>query len=149
MFLSNFGETTLACVDRWRTIVVVSTLALALNVALNLLFIPRYGYVAAAWVTLITEGAYFVMTAAALRAFGHRAEWARLVLRPALSTIVFAATLWATRGLPLLVGSVLASAGFVAGTFAFGVWDPQERALALSFLGAPPSSQQPDDDAKP
>jgi hypothetical protein len=35
MFLSNFGETTLACVERWGTIVAVSTGCLLLNVALN------------------------------------------------------------------------------------------------------------------
>ena len=35
MFLSNFGETALACVNRWGTIVVVSTLALVVNVALE------------------------------------------------------------------------------------------------------------------
>ena len=33
MFLSNFGETALACVNRWGTIVVVSTMALVVNVA--------------------------------------------------------------------------------------------------------------------
>src|SRR5687767_15411220 len=36
MFLSNFGETTLACVNRWRTIVVISTATLVLNVGLKI-----------------------------------------------------------------------------------------------------------------
>ena len=40
MFLSNFGETALACVNRWGTIVVVSTMALVVNVALNLVLDP-------------------------------------------------------------------------------------------------------------
>ena len=40
MFLSNFGETALACVNRWRTIVIVSTMALVVNVALNLVLDP-------------------------------------------------------------------------------------------------------------
>jgi len=136
MFLSNFGETTLACIDRWRTIVVVSTLALLLNVVLNALFIPRYGYVAAAWVTLITEGAYFLMTAGVLRAFGHRAGWIRLLSRPLLATAVFAAVLRLGGGLPLLVASVLASVAFIVATFAIGVWDEKEKALARSLLSS-------------
>jgi O-antigen/teichoic acid export membrane protein len=57
MFLSNFGETTLACIDRWRAIVVTSTMALLLNIALNLLWIPRFGYIGAGWATLVAAGA--------------------------------------------------------------------------------------------
>jgi O-antigen/teichoic acid export membrane protein len=106
-----------------------------LNIALNAVFIPRYGYVAAAWATLVTEGAYFFMTALALRVFGHRASWASLLPRPVLATLVFAGILSVTRGLPLLAASVLASLGFVAATFVFGVWDEKEKAVALSFLG--------------
>src|SRR5262249_18040038 len=75
MFLSNFGETTLACVNRWGTVVVVSTLCLALNVGLNLWAIPRFGYVGAAWVTLATEATYFLATAIALQRLGLRIDW--------------------------------------------------------------------------
>src|SRR5204862_5858917 len=84
MFLSNFGETTLACVNRWGTIVVISTLALVLNVGLNLALIPRMGFVGAAWATLATEGAYFAATAVALRAYGQAVGWVGLAWRPLL-----------------------------------------------------------------
>lgn len=134
MFLSNFGETTLACVNRFGTIVVVSTAALALNVVLNLLWIPRLGYLGAAWATLLTEAAYFLMTAVALGAYRHAAAWHRLLPRPLLATAVFALVLWAARAMPLLTASLLASFAFVAATLAFGVWDATEKELALSLL---------------
>ncbi|MGH9887801.1 MAG: flippase, partial [bacterium] len=54
MFLSNFGETTLACVNRWGTIVVIATVSLALNIGLNLVWIPRFGFWGAALATLVT-----------------------------------------------------------------------------------------------
>ena len=82
MFLSNFGETTLACIDRFRAIVVVSTASLVLNVVLNLLWIPSHGLLGASWATLLTEAAYFLATAAALRVFGKAIAWHRLGLRP-------------------------------------------------------------------
>jgi O-antigen/teichoic acid export membrane protein len=142
MFLSNFGETTLACVNRWGTIVVVSTLALALNVALNLVWIPEHGYRGAAWATLLTEATYFATTAAALAAYGHRAAWLRLAARPVLATAVFALVLWLGRGLPLLAASVLACVAFAGATFALGVWDGKERELMRGLLrGAPPETK--------
>jgi O-antigen/teichoic acid export membrane protein len=134
MFLSNFGETTLACIDRWRTIVIVSTACLLLNVGLNLLWIPSLGYRGAAWATLFTEGAYFAATAASLRLFGHRISWLSLAARPALATAIFAGVLWASGGLGLLASSLLACAAFAATTVLLRIWDPKERDLVRSLL---------------
>jgi O-antigen/teichoic acid export membrane protein len=139
MFLSNFGETTLACINRWMTIVVVSTAALALNVGLNLMWIPRHGYLGAAWATLATEGAYFVMTAVALHRMGHRVGWPSILVRPLAATVVFASVLWIACPLGLVPSSVLASAAFVAATFLFGVWDEQERSLMRGALRGRPN----------
>ena len=134
MFLSNFGETALACINRWGTIVVVSTLTLVLNVGLNLALIPRLGFVGAARATLVTEAAYFAAGAAALHAYGHRAGWARLSWRPALATAVFAAVLWLGHSWPLLAASVVASAVYAVATVVFGVWDERERALVADLV---------------
>lgn len=134
MFLSNFGETALACIDRWRTIVVVSTACLILNIALNLILIPRSGHLGAAWATLATEGAYFAATAVALWLFGHRISWLSVLARPALATAVFAGALWGTLGLGLIPAALVACAGFAAATVVLGVWDPKETDLLRSLL---------------
>ena len=133
MFLSNFGETTLACIDRWRTIVVVSTLTLVLNVGLNLAWIPRYGFVGSAWATLLSEAAYFALGALALRSEGVRAAWVSSAWRPFAATAAFALALWAGRSLPLIAVAAVASGVFVAATVALGVWDEKERALVTGW----------------
>jgi O-antigen/teichoic acid export membrane protein len=141
MFLSNFGETALACVNRWRAIVVISTGALALNVALNLAWIPTHGYVGAAWATLVTEGLYFLSTAVALARYGHRLSWPQLVVRPVAAAAVFAAVLWAARGLALPLSAALASLAFVLATVVLGVWDEKERRLVRDLVrGRPPDA---------
>lgn len=134
MFLSNFGETALACVNRWGTIVAVSTGCLALNVALNLAWIPRFGYVGAAWATLATEAAYFAAGAVALSAFGHRIGWLRLAARPLLACAVFALALWSARALPLLWAAALASVAYAAATLVLGIWDRKEWELLRGLL---------------
>ena len=134
MFLSNFGETTLACINRWRTIVVVSTVAVLLNIGLNLLWIPSAGYLGAARATLITEAAYFVMGAVALHRHGHRVAWLSLAARPVLAAAAFTLVLWLARGSGWMLASLAASAAFAAATFAFGVWDARERRLMRELL---------------
>ena len=136
MFLSNFAETALACVNRWSTIVWVSTLALVVNVALNLLWIPSLGYMGSAWATLVTELTYLALSAGAMWRFGYRAGWARRTARPALAALVFAGVLWAARGLPLVAAAAAASLAFVAATFALGVWDAEERRLMRGLFTA-------------
>ena len=128
MFLSNFGETTLACIDRWRPIVVTSTLALVLNVGLNLAWIPRYGYVGAAWATLLAETVYFLSTVLALTRAGHAARWPILGLRAIVPAAVFAAVLVQAGGFPLVATAALASIAW-AGTAWVVLLDDTERNL--------------------
>ncbi len=129
MLLSNFSETTLACVNRWGTIVVAATVALLVDVGLNLLWIPPHGYLGAAWARLVAEGAYLVMTAGGLFAYGQRPAWPRLVLRPLAATLVFALVLWLLRGQPLVPATALASLAFLASTVLLGVWDEEEKTM--------------------
>jgi O-antigen/teichoic acid export membrane protein len=134
MFLSNFGETALACVNRWGTIVVVSTLALVVNVALNLGLIPRFGFVGAAWATLVTEALYFMGGAVALRVYGYRAGWAGIAWRPVLATAAFALVLWLARPWPLVAASLAGCAAYAAATAVLGVWDEREKELVSGML---------------
>ena len=134
MFLSNFGETALACVNRWGTIVVVSTMALVLNVALNLALIPRLFFVGAAWATLVTEALYFFATAAVLRAYGYRADWIGITWRPLLATAAFAVVLWVAHPWPLVAASLAACAAYAAATVLLRVWDERERVLIADIV---------------
>jgi PST family polysaccharide transporter len=129
MFLSNFSETTLACVNRWDAIVAASTAALAVEVGLDLLWIPAHGYVGAAGARLIAEAVYFLLTAGALAAAGHRPDWLRVPLRPFLATLVFAAVLWLARDLPVVASASLAGLALLASTVPLGLWDEEEKAL--------------------
>jgi O-antigen/teichoic acid export membrane protein len=134
MFLSNFGETALACVNRWGTIVVVSTMTLVVNVALNLWLIPGLGFIGAAWATLVTEALYFLAGAIALRVYGYRASWMGVAWRPALATAAFAGVLWLARPWPLVAASLAACAAYAAATVLLGVWDEREKELIASTL---------------
>jgi O-antigen/teichoic acid export membrane protein len=126
MFLSNFAETTLACVDRWRAIVISSTLALVLNIGLNLVWIPQYGFVGASWATLATEAGYCALAVIALQRGGHSAPWLSLAWRPLIAAAAFGLVLALILPFGLIVGSAAASLTWLLAALLLGVWDRRE-----------------------
>jgi O-antigen/teichoic acid export membrane protein len=128
IFATQAAYTFLDNVDRRRFTVWVFGISLALNVGLNLLLIPRYGYMAAAATTVLSEGAAFAL----FYGFMIREKWNAPLGRVLAGSSVAA----------LLSASLLLLAGdnfFVAiplGLFAFaayllllwmlGVWERDE-----------------------
>jgi len=137
MYLSNFGETTLACIGRWRSIVVIATVCLAVNLALNLLWIPSHGYVGAAWAQLVTEFAYFALGAVALGLHGHSIRWLSVATRPVAATGLAALAFWLMRAQAFGTAAAAAALVYVVALLVLGVFDRQEVALVRRLVRDP------------
>jgi O-antigen/teichoic acid export membrane protein len=129
MFVSNFSETTLFCINRWKTLVYVSTVAVLVNVLLALALIPRFGALGAAGARIGGEGSYAVMTALALVLAGYSPGWLRLALKPSACALAFALALTALQRVNLVLSAAGASLVWLASTFLTGVWDEKEKEL--------------------
>jgi O-antigen/teichoic acid export membrane protein len=110
-----------------------AAVGLLLNVVLNLLLIPPYGYKAAAWVTVATEVVVMSQTMrSVLKELQMRPNWIRLG-RVALSAAAMGVGVAAARrfGLPLgpLVG--IAAAEYLALLLALRALRPREIAALL------------------
>jgi O-antigen/teichoic acid export membrane protein len=86
----------------------------SINVILNLVLVPMFGFVGAATMTVITEailvGQYLWM----LRAEMRQLDWGTIVLRPLLAALLMGGTVLALRFLPLLLN--IAIGALVYGT---------------------------------
>jgi O-antigen/teichoic acid export membrane protein len=103
-------------------------LALVFNVVLNLILIPPYGFVAAAWVTLATE---VLVTALTLHAALRRLELSLRLRRIALATLATALMTGVVAGLqalgaPLAVLVAAAAIAYPAAVFAVGALRPDD-----------------------
>jgi O-antigen/teichoic acid export membrane protein len=103
-------------------------LGVVLNGALNLFLIPRLGIVGAAWSTLITEGALFLVQGTFVaRRLVPMNLFAPLV-KPGLAGLVLAGAMWLLRGtgLPLALGAgllVYAGLGLLLGLWHRSEWN--------------------------
>lgn len=116
-----------------RTFIRYALVALVVNVALNLLLVPRYGFLAAAWLTLGTELLVTGLAGrAVLRAMGFRPPLGRM-LRTVPAAAVLALGLAGLRasGAPLAVLLVAAALAYPALLTALRVLDLRELAAVL------------------
>jgi O-antigen/teichoic acid export membrane protein len=119
--VSNIFGTVLVSLHRSRWMVIQNVLALVLNVAGNVVLVPRYGIAASAWLTLATELFVCVGAAIALRRSTSFAASASVSVRPALAVVTMAVvglTLnrWSVAAIPV------AGIAFVAVLSATGGW---------------------------
>jgi O-antigen/teichoic acid export membrane protein len=98
-----------------KQFVVFAVIALVVNVGLNLLLIPPLGYMAAAWVTLITETLVNTLAGRAVLRGIHVRPALWRIARVALAAAVMAGAVWALQRAGVgLAGLIVAAAGVYA-----------------------------------
>ncbi len=123
-------------VDRQRVFVLIALAGLAFNVAANVILLPHHGYIAAAWVTLVTEVVVLVPAAlTTLRALGHQPRLGRLP-RAALAAAAMGLAVWACQraGVGVVLLALLALTVYPLAVLASGALTPEDRALLWSRL---------------
>jgi O-antigen/teichoic acid export membrane protein len=108
MFADNTFAATLNAIDKQNIFALVAMVGLVINVGVNLVVIPRYGYLGASWAVVVTEAALVVV------------GW--LVLRAQLGTIPLLRTSWKA-----------VVAGLVMGVFIY-VANPHENRVLLFVI---------------
>ena len=108
MFADNTFAATLNAIDKQNVFALVAMVGLVINVGVNLVVIPRYGYLGASWAVVVTEAALVVV------------GW--LVLRAQLGTIPLLRTSWKA-----------VVAGLVMGVFIY-VANPHENRVLLFVI---------------
>jgi O-antigen/teichoic acid export membrane protein len=111
MFADNTFAATLNAIDKQNVFAFVAMVGLVINVGVNLIVIPRYGYLGASWAVVATEAALVVV------------GW--FVLRAQLGTIRLVSTSWKA-----------VIAGMVMGAFIYVANPHQSRALLFVVVVA-------------
>jgi O-antigen/teichoic acid export membrane protein len=111
MFADNTFAATLNAIDKQNVFAFVAMVGLVINVGVNLIVIPRYGYLGASWAVVVTEAALVVV------------GW--IVLRAQLGTIRVVGTSWKA-----------IAAGVVMGAFIYVANPHQSRVMLVVVVVA-------------
>jgi O-antigen/teichoic acid export membrane protein len=135
-WINSVTNYLLISLDQQRDLTRAFALALAFNVACNLLLIPRFGYAAAAAITIaseIFEGAWFYSY---LRRSLGPLPWVRWLWRPWAGVAVMVAITYALWNLQPVLALLAGGGMYLLSLVALQAFDADERALLSDLLPA-------------
>jgi O-antigen/teichoic acid export membrane protein len=139
-WMNSLTQYALIALDMQRRITWAFVAGVLFNIITNLIFIPQYGYRAAALTTIASEAILFIAFAILLaREVGQR-DWLSLVWRPVVASGAMLAVLWAGSslgGAMALLSLVVAGAVYGGVLLALHPFTPAERDRLAPILPGP------------
>ena len=129
-------QVILNSIDKQKVVMYVGLVGLIVNVFLNLLLIPRYGFKGAAATTVMSElmvfGIYYFYLH---RSYFKTPIW-KLSLKPLFASLIVGGLVWKFNTLPLSLLSLLIFGLYPFLLFCFKTFDHEERDLVYRLAGA-------------
>lgn len=119
-FINGVTQYLLIGLNRQKAITGAFLLAAGFNLAANLVFIPRYSYVAAAVITILSEVVLFLPFYRHVRAELGSLDWPAIVRQPLGAGLIMLALAVLLRPAGLLPATLGAAAGYLAGLYLLG-----------------------------
>jgi O-antigen/teichoic acid export membrane protein len=110
------------------------TIAVLFNIIANLIFIPRFSYVAAGVTTILSELLLLILFDFYLRQRMAGIAWGGLLIRPFALTTFMVGGMWLGGQLHFVVGLLIGAAIYPAGLFLLGIIGDEEKKLLGNIL---------------
>ncbi len=107
-FINAVTQYVLIAIDQQRFLTKAFLIGMTFNVVMNFLFVPKYGYQAAAAILIFSEIALLLPFYYAVRKHLTRVPWLGIAWQPGLASLACGGILWAMRPVSLLLGLLLA-----------------------------------------
>jgi len=131
-FLNVVSGTTLSAINRQKSRVFAQGLTALVNVALNIVFIPKWGFVGAGIATLITEVIFFFLYIYFIVKYGLKIGFVSVSIRPVIASVVMALIvmnfghLWS--------GLIIGAASYAAMLLLLGAFTAEDRRLLKKVI---------------
>ncbi len=136
-YVNGITQYVLVAANQQRTITWAFGSAVAFNIVANLLFVPEYGYSAAAAVTVATEAVLFLVLSWPVRQYIGRIGWPSLMIGPLGAAGAMAAVEAVAQPLGPIPSVALAIVVYTGALVIFRVIGQREVGIARALLGRP------------
>jgi len=135
-FINSVTQYVLIAIQQQSFLTRAFVLGAVFNIAANVLLIPRYGYVAAAAVTALSEVALFIPFYYCVRKNLTTLPWLDVFWRPGVASLVMAVMLWLLRHTTALLTVPVGAVVYVTALVVLGTFRQPDVALVVQLLPA-------------
>ncbi|MBI2954358.1 MAG: oligosaccharide flippase family protein [Chloroflexi bacterium] len=140
-YVNSLTQYVLIAINQQRFITTSFLIAASFNIAANLVLIPRYGYVGASVVTILSEIVLLLPFFYVVRQHLGRIPLLSLAIRPATAAAVMAAVLWQMRDAYPLLTALGGTAAYGVALIALGTFSSDDVDIARKLFGREARSQ--------
>ncbi len=135
-FINSVTQYVLIAVNQQRFLTKAFIIGVAFTGLANLIFIPRFGYIAAAIIQIPAELALFIPFGIAVRRYVAPIPWATLLGRPLLAAGINAAVVWGLLRLamPLLLALAAGGLAYMGALAVLGAFRGEEFAVLRGLM---------------
>jgi O-antigen/teichoic acid export membrane protein len=133
-WMNSVTNYVLVALGRERRLTIAFVIGVLFNLVANLIFLPRYSYVAASIITILSEIVLLAMFAFYLRPAMPDVHWLKIIKRPLAATAVMLWAMVAGNLIGPLVSLTLGVAGYLAAIWLLRIFGDEERRILLSIL---------------
>ncbi|MBA3470034.1 MAG: flippase [Herpetosiphonaceae bacterium] len=128
-FINGLTQYVVIALGRQRVITLAFGLTALFNVALNLLLVPRYSFIAAGAITVASELVLFLPLRRVLRQEGINTALPTLFWRPALAALAMGGAVWAAHQIHVVAAVAVAAPVYAGMLWLLGGFGEAERDL--------------------
>ena len=133
-FVNSVTQYVLIAINQQQFLTRAFLIGVGFNVVSNLIFIPRYGYAAAAVVTVLSEVALLIPFYYCVRKNLTPLPWLDVYRRPCLAGAAMCGAMWLLRGTTVLLRVPVGVAVYLAVLAALGTFSQPDVALVMGLL---------------
>jgi O-antigen/teichoic acid export membrane protein len=133
-FVNSVTQYVLIAINRQRFLTRAFVIGVIFTAIANLLFVPKYGYIAAAAILIPAELSLFFPFAWAVQRYLAPMPWLRILGQPALATLLNAAAVYLLQhaGVPLLIALAIGLAIYVVALQLLGTFRSDDFGVLLA-----------------
>ena len=128
-FINSVTQYVLIALDQQRFLTRAFAIALTFNIVANLVLITKFGFVASAYVAIVSELALFIPFYVGIRRHLAHIPWFQMLWRQVLCSLPMVLMVILLPNSRLILATVVGLAVYVAGLILLRVFDSQERAV--------------------
>jgi O-antigen/teichoic acid export membrane protein len=133
-YVNSVTQYVLIAIDEQRFLTKAFLIGVAFNVVANLLFIPRFGYQAAAVITILSEIVLLIPFYYCVRRNLGALPWVAIAWRPAVASAAMGMVLWLVRSSGPLVILPVGAIVYTVALVALGTFRDPDVALVLQLI---------------